>query len=240
MEKLLWRVPDALVAVGNSQKRAIEETFNIPSTRVRTIWNGIDVSSTSLNSVVESVRQEGKVVIGSISTLIPQKAVDDLLEVAFMVKKSRNDFKIIIAGDGVLRSELQEKSKDLGLEDIVIWLGWTENASSTVLPGVDIFIQTSRWEGMSIVILEAMAAGKAIIATDVGDNSSVLENGKTGFIVKPGDTSKAAKLLEQLIKDERKRQELGMDAQKRYQKLFTAKVMAEQYDKLYSEVCGEI
>ena len=78
-------------------------------------------------------------------------------------------------------------------------MGWVTEAPARILPLFDIFIQTSLWEAMSMVILEAMAAGKPIVATEVGENRHVIKHGESGFLSQPGDTKAMAGYVERLL-----------------------------------------
>ncbi len=236
MEKLLWRIPDRLLAVGNSQKLVIQKTFSMKDKYIKTIWNGIDEPKCESNELLNKTRiNKNNILIGSISTLIPQKAIHELLEVIARLKKIRNDFEVVIVGHGVLREELENKAKELNIENLIQWMGWVENASGTVLPNLDVFVQTSHWEAMSVVILEAMASGKAIIATDVGDNKVVIEDNKTGVIVKAGDVDGFFTKLNELLDDQVRRKILGDAAYSSYKEKFTAPTMTRAYEKVYLE-----
>ena len=99
MEKLLWRIPDKLIAVGNVQKEKIQQTFGMNDNRIETIWNGIDKPEEKLlEEVTDYKNEDDRVLIGSISTLIPQKGLMDLLNVIANLKQRRTDFKLIIVG----------------------------------------------------------------------------------------------------------------------------------------------
>ena len=186
MERIFCRIPNQLVAVGNEQKNAIKATFNVSESRITTVWNGVEPSKPSVDQdLLESLPKE-KLIIGSLSTCIPQKGLHYLLDVASNLKQKRNDFVILIVGDGHLKAELQEKSIRLGLSDTVFFLGWVTEAPARILPLFDIFIQTSLWEAMSMVILEAMAAGKPIVATEVGENGHVIKAWGNGVSLTTG------------------------------------------------------
>lgn len=237
MEKLLWRIPDRLLAVGNSQKLVIQKTFSMNSKHIKTIWNGIDEPKYNGSNAPDKIlRNKNNLLIGSISTLIPQKAIHELLEVIAKLKNIRSDFEVVIVGHGVLREELEDRAKILNIDGFIHWMGWVENASGTVLPELDIFVQTSHWEAMSVVILEAMASGKAIIATDVGDNKAVIENDKTGVIVEAGDIETFYVKLNDLLNDEARRKKLGAAAYSSYKEKFTASIMTQSYEKVYLEI----
>ncbi len=237
MEKLLWWIPDRIIAVGNSQKRKIIDTFKMKKNRIKTIWNGIDKPKlNSLEEVKKYKAENEKVLIGSISTLIPQKGLSDLLKIISIVRKRNNNFKLIIVGHGDLREKLESEARQLKIDDIIKWMGWVPNASSTVLPELDIFIQTSHWEAMSVVILEAMAMSKAIVATKVGENCDVIEDGVTGLISEAGDIDVFANKLESLIIDRDQRQNVASAGYERYKDKFTSDRMINAYEKLYSEL----
>ena len=237
MEKLFQSVPDKLIAVGIEQRKTIQKTFGIPDHRITTIWNGVENTKSQYDQVLmQQYNSNGKVLIGSISTFIEQKGLFQLLEVMSELKKRRDDFICVIVGDGPLRPQLEERHRKLDLGDSVRFMGWIKNASITVLPALDIFVQSSLWEAMSIVVLEAMGAGKAIIVTDVGDNKHVVDNGKNGILVEKKDVAGMVEKLEQLIIDERLRKKLGQQAQEKVNRECTVTQTARNHEKLYREI----
>jgi glycosyltransferase involved in cell wall biosynthesis len=89
---------------------------------------------------------------------------------------------------------------------------------------------------MSIVILEAMAAGKAILATDVGENIYVIKEAQNGLLIKPGEIEKMTGLLNELINDKERRDKLGSKARQDYEKYYNVQKMLEEYENLYTEL----
>lgn len=237
LEKIFRRVPDRLVAVGHEQEKTIKTTFNIPDCDINTIWNGVEEASAHIDQqLINQWGGNNKIIIGSISTLIEQKGITDLLDVVFSLRKNRNDFIFLIVGDGHLRKGLEEKCRRLDLQDTVFFTGWVNNASSSILPVLDIFIQSSLWEAMPMVVLEAMMAGKPIVATSVGENKHIIDHGENGFLVEPKDVGSMASMLDILIRNSELRAKLGAAARAKYEDFFTAKKMAECYEKLYLDV----
>lgn len=236
MEKIFCRIPNRLVAVGNEQKRAIQATFSAPEARITTVWNGVEPSKQSIDwDLVKSLPKE-KLIIGSLSTCIPQKGLHHLLDIASILKQKRNDFVVLIVGDGHLRKELQAKSIQFGLSDTVFFLGWVPEAPAKILPLFDIFIQSSLWEAMSMVILEAMAAGKPIVATEVGENRHVIKHGESGFLSQPSDTNTMAGYVERLLDNANIRNSMGLKAREAFDHNFTVNLMAKHYEQLYKEI----
>ncbi len=233
-EKIFSTFVDRLIAVGTQQAMKIRQTYNLPDKRVQTLYNGV----TALNSVEEETLThddtDRKLVFGSISTLIEQKGIPILIEaVEILHHRYPNRFKLVIVGDGPLKSEFIQLCKDKGIDQVVEFLGWVRDASESVLPGFDVFVQSSKWEAMSMVILEAMSAGKPIVATNVGENAVVIENERSGLIIPANNVSELAEKMERMLLDSDLRNQLGNEARRRFEEKFTMEIMAENYAKLF-------
>jgi glycosyltransferase involved in cell wall biosynthesis len=113
-----------------------------------------------------------------------------------------------------------------------------KDAATTVLPGLDIFFQPSKWEAMSMVLLEAAVAGKAIVCTSVGEARNVITHERTGFIVAPGDIASMTQALATLVRDRELRDALGSAARQDVLRRFTADQMVLQYTDLYRGILG--
>lgn len=234
MEGALWRSLDALVAVGHNQATRLGEFYRIPSRRLQVIWNGVPDASAIPGPVVNMPESTPtRPLIASVSTLIPQKGLHILLEAAALLRQSGDSYRMVIAGDGPLRNQLQEQISNLKIEDYVTLLGWVQEAGSRILPKCDIFVQSSLWEAMSVVVLEAMAAGRPAVVTNVGDNSRVVCNGQSGFLVPPGDANELASALRRLLRDSGSRVTMGNQARRLYKDTFTTERMVLAYEDLY-------
>jgi glycosyltransferase involved in cell wall biosynthesis len=240
IESALWRVPHAIVAVGHAQAEAIRACYNIPLDRLRVIWNGVeDPTNRGNRESLNDIAPPGIPVIASISTLIPQKGLEFLLRTAAILRDSGERFVLLLAGGGILQDSLRAQALDLRLGDHVRFLGWLPQASNRVLPVCDIFVQSSIWEAMSIVVLEAMAAGKAMVVTRVGENPSVVVDGETGITVPPANPEAMAAALRRLLHDGDLRRRLGQAARRRYEDTFTTQHMITAYEDLYRELIDE-
>ncbi len=147
-------------------------------------------------------------VVGTVACLKKQKSPLDFIKLASAVKKDFPDTKFILVGDGALRRKVYTLIKKLNLEEAVILTGW-RNDIPLILSCLDVFVLTSRWEGLPIAALEAMAAGVPLVATDTGGIGEVVVNGKTGYLIKTGDIQSMRNRVRELLEDARQRDEFA-------------------------------
>ena len=239
MEAIHSRVADKLVAVGYQQKQQIIETYKLKTNIIETVYNGIvPANAVTHDKSITGERPADSIIIGSICTFIRQKGLDYLLQIANEVKIRKRNVVFWVAGDGPLRSQLEKEKHEMGLDETVKFLGWIPNAAHSVLPAMDIFLQTSRWEAMSMVILEAMAAGKPIVATDVGENRRIVDAAGAGFIVRQGDVHSTASHLERLATQPELRLKMGASGKMAVREQYSVTTMARKYEALYTRVLG--
>jgi len=237
VERVLWRVPDRLVAVGHAQAASIRALYRIPESRLRVLWNGVDAPVPRIcEKVAAATADRRDPIIVSISTLIEQKGLHHLLDAAHRLVQMGTRFRLLIVGDGHLRESLQQQARALNLGERVQFLGWVPEASDCALPACDIFVQSSLWEAMSVVVLEAMASGKPMVITSVGENAHVVENEKSGLVVPPADPAALAQALHRLINDPALRSRLGEAARARHAERFGVQHMVRAYESLYAEL----
>jgi glycosyltransferase involved in cell wall biosynthesis len=138
----------------------------------------------------------------------PQKAPLDFIELAALLKKDFPGTKFVLVGDGELRKKIELRIRQLNLEGQVILTGWRDDIA-LILSRLDVFVLTSLWEGLPIVVLEAMAAGVALAATDTGGIREIINNGKNGYLVAPQDLLSMRERLEELLNNPSKREEFA-------------------------------
>lgn len=239
LDRVGIRLADRLVAVGHDQRRRICRTYGVGEARLQVIGNGISHVEARPDPLWHSrLRTDGDVVIGSIGTFIEQKGLPDFLVVAHLLCRQFPNLQFVLAGDGPLRPELHRRCAELGIADRVHFPGWRADARSAILPLFDVFLQTSRWEAMSIAILEAMSQAVPVVATDVGDNRRVVEHGTTGFVARPGDVDGLASAVSALIAAPDLRRSMGTAGHDRFIQSYTASSMVAEYETLYHECTG--
>jgi len=228
-------------AVSNSEagrKYLIKRHIN-PS-RIKVIHNGLNLSRLSYDKEdVEQVRQklgvppEGKVV-GVMASLFPVKDHVIFLRAAAIINQTMPHTRFALLGDGPLRSYLENLSQELGLASKVIFFGEQQNVG-TYLSTFDMAVLTSRTEGCSNSLLEAMALGKPVVATDVGGIRELVHHGETGLLVPSGNAEAVAGAVLSLIHDPEAARAMGRRAREHVASQFSVEKMVQQYQSLYVE-----
>jgi glycosyltransferase involved in cell wall biosynthesis len=195
---------------------------------VRTIHNGVpDVE------VAPAPHSGPGTVIGTVGRLTTEKGIEDLVRALAQVP---NAF-LVVVGDGPQRDALSGLARDLGVADRLQITGWSAQAASWIRR-FDVFALPSHLEGFPLVVVEAMLAGKPVVATDVGSVSEAVVEGETGLLVPPGSPTALADALNRLIADPAEAARLGAHARERAVRHYSADVMAEQFSSLYREIVG--
>jgi phenylacetate-CoA ligase len=138
--------------------------------------------------------------IVTVSRLVPFKQPEHLLEILLLLRERRPDFRAIVLGDGPLLEPLKARAAALGLGERVVFKGYVEDVES-YLRQSKVFILTSKWEGLSIAMAEAMAAGAVPVVADVGDLGELVRDGETGFRVTPGGFEEYAARIQRLLEE---------------------------------------
>jgi glycosyltransferase involved in cell wall biosynthesis len=234
MEHLFSRLATRLIAVGEVQRQQLKSTYRFGEQSVGMVWNGVPLNSHAGDPAFRSrVGADQHVLVGTIATLIEQKGLRDFLAVARRFQSAADKVRFVIVGEGHLRAELETMRRDWGLENTLVITGWVPNAASVALPCFDVFFQPSLWEAMSIAILEAMAAGKPIVATRVGETPHIIEDGVDGLLVNPKDVDGMADAVGRLVDDADLRRQLGAAAQHKVGQRFTVEQMTRTYEDIY-------
>lgn len=193
IERILARFSTCIVAISPDQADELVDTYRVcPREKIRIIPLGLDLDrfSGDQSELRAEFRQEigvtGETVVASIGRVVPIKNVRLLLDAAARVVRETPRFFFVIVGDGDERPALVRYADSLGLADRVRFLGWRFDLER-VYAGVDIVALTSHNEGTPVCLIEGLAAGRAIVATNVGGVADVLEAGRFGALVRPGD-----------------------------------------------------
>jgi glycosyltransferase involved in cell wall biosynthesis len=142
---------------------------------------------------------------------------------------------VLIAGEGAERPGLEALVVELGLDDAVTLLGARSDVPD-VLDAVDVAASTSAYEGSPLALMECMAAGRPVVATRVGGVPDLIEHGKHGLLVDPGDPAAVARALVELLLDPRRAAEMGRHGRERQAREFDLDVMTRTLEELYERL----
>jgi len=228
--RCLLRGAAARVVNSDGLKQRAESIF--PGMSFEVICNGVDTDQFSpLTSATHRVPT-----VLSVSRLIERKGLQLLLPALARLKQDGVQFRLLVAGDGPLRAALEAQTADLGLAECTEFLGLQ---SRDELPDIyrqaDVFCLPSLSEGMANVVLEALATGLPIVASDVPGMAELVEEGANGFVVEAGRSDALVEPLRTLLCDEGMRRRLG-EASRRRSELFTWREMAQRYLSLYDDI----
>ena len=216
----------AHVAVGNAAASMIEDDIGLPRGSMRVIPNAVPVID-----LEPPPRRDAVLTVGAVSRFDPVKGLDVLLRAMALVDVGR----LVIVGEGAERGALELLAAELGLEDRIELTGWVDD-SRHLLPNFDIFVLPSRLEGMPMSLIEAMHAGVATVATDVGSVREVITHGVSGLVVAPDDPAALAGALTRLLADPVERTALALAGQRIALERFTSDTNVAAYEALYREV----
>ncbi len=181
-------------------------TLGVPKDRMLTIYNGVDIErykpGTPRPKVCPVVR------IGAVGRLVGEKDYPTLLSALALLKEKNIRFFAEIAGGGPLADELKERAQALGLRDVLAFRGSCDNVPA-FLRELDIYVLSSRHEGLPIAVLEAMATALPVVATRITAIPEIIEDGRTGVLVPPGDPVAMAEAIAALAADGVRRRALG-------------------------------
>jgi glycosyltransferase involved in cell wall biosynthesis len=207
--------------------------------KVLSIHNGVETAGKPHHikrnpKRIEAGAKDGELLIGAMGRLDRQKNHALLID-ALARLKGKFPFRCVILGEGPLRGDLEKLIRERGLEGVVSLPGETSEIDAW-LSAFDLFIQPSLWEGFPYAVLEAMASGLAVIASRVDGVPEMIDSGKNGILVAPGEAGTLSRAIESLALDPGPRKKLGDAARKTVHDRFTVKHMVAEYQKAYSSV----
>jgi len=231
-----------IVTVSETIQKEVSGFVN--AEKLMTIHSGVDPENLAIpasSSLRETLRIPSDTTLAvSIGALVKEKGHDALLEAASIIKKNHGNIKFLLVGPGSAEAteNLHKKISALGLDDTVYYLGFRQDIQF-ILRNADFLVHPSTTEGLSIVILEALAAGKAIIATDCGGiTEEIGTDGECGYIVPVNNPENLGKKILLLAEDKSKIDQMGKRSAERFKKMFGADICARRFAALYKDIAN--
>ena len=184
------------VAICETVAESINKTHGIAKNKIPVVYNGVECERYNLPKTAKS-----SINLISVGSVYSVKNFSFLVDCFSEICKERNDVRLTIVGDGVLRTDLETQISELNLADKVRITGVVSDVEN-YLADADIYVASSKFEGLPISMLEAMSAGLPVISTNVGGVHEIIEDGENGILVASGDKEQYIKALKQLIYNE--------------------------------------
>ena len=236
LQRWLLHATDAAFSVSRQLRADLVTHLRVPEGRFEVIYNGVDVARIAAADRDGARRAMGvgdrEVVIGSVGRLVSVKNYELLLRAFGSVPAPA---RLVLIGEGPERAKLESLAASTGIAARTTFLGHREDVAD-LLVGLDVFVLPSRSEGMSNTLLEAMAAGVPAIASDVGGNREIIEDGQSGLLFTTEDDAGLLERLCHLVGDPARRAALGRAGRERVMRDFSMDAMIGKYEALYERV----
>ena len=233
----LSRIPTKVFSVSQDLRRHMEaEGFT--GRPVGVIRNGIHIGPLPDQATRASARARFKVtdheiLIGAVGRLDPVKDLCCLLDAFRLLRSATPSCRLVIVGDGPERNRIGEYAKAIGIADSVDMTGHRQDVRA-LLAGLDMYVNSSISEGISLTILEAMSAAIPVVATRVGGTPEVIIDGDTGRLVEPRNPTSLADAVRDLILDQAFARTMGLRGRERVEAEFSIGRMVEEYARVYA------
>lgn len=220
---------DRIVSVSDDAARLCIDADKISPSRVTRIWNGIDAHQFAYFGPASTPTAM------SVARLSPEKDFPTLLRATRSVVDRRPDFRLLLVGDGSVRADLEALTRELRLTDNVEFLGERTDVPQ-LLQRAAFFVSSSLTEGISLTLLEAMAAGLPVVATSVGGNPEIVVANETGLLAPANDPSSLAAAMLSLLNTPERWEPMGRAGRARVEQHFEVRRMVRDYESLYREI----
>lgn len=214
-----------IVTISKYSREKILNYYKVDESKIRIVPNGVDIKKfVPLNDSAskKQLNPDDDISVLFVGSLIPRKGLNFLIEAAKKIVKQSPNVKFKIVGDGPLKNHLVDSLKQNSILSNFVFLGnIKEDALPAVYSSADVFVLPSIQEGQGIVLLEAQACGKPVVAFDIGGINEAVCNGESGLLVKRGDSDALADALTTLLSDRSLRNRLGINGRKFVSENFT-------------------
>ncbi len=240
-EKLILKKADMVVGISKEVCEYFEKILMVPKNKIEMIRNGVDLTKFHMkNFDREAYRmklgfKKDDLIVGTFANFRPQKNHVNLIRAITILNQSRlNKIKFIMCGSGPTEAYIKNISSELNIQDNVIFMG-TRFDIPELMNILDAYCLPSDYEGLPLSVLEAMAAERPVIATNVSGNNEVVIHGETGLLIKPNSPEDLSVGIRELMENKDLRQRLGRNGYDRARE-FSFEGMIKKYEELFSKM----
>ena len=232
-----------IVTISNYSLEKLQKYYDINSNNVRIVPNGVDIEKFKPTKEILAPKHQfglsGESSVLFVGSLIPRKGLPFLIEAAKRVVKQQPNTKFLIVGEGPMKNQIIKSLKIANLSHNFVFLSkLKEEALISLYNSVDVFALPSIQEGQGIVLLEAQACGKPIVAFDIGGVNEAVKKDETGLLVELGNTDALAESLLKILSDSTLRKKMGSAGRKYVTENYTWDICAQSMLKVYNEALG--
>jgi glycosyltransferase involved in cell wall biosynthesis len=235
---------EAVIAIS----RQVEQSLiagGVSAKKVRTVYSGIDLSEREPAHNDQAIRQmiglpNGAVLLGTVANLFPRKGYEVMLRALPAIVRAVPTVHYVIVGsdDHGYCDRLKRLAQDLNIADRVHIVGF-QDPVRPFLAALDLYVHPALMEGFGIAVVEAMAVGKAVVATSTGGLPEVVAQGETGLLVPPGDAESLAATVVSLLRDGVRRAQMGRNGKARAHERFSLDAAIIEMERFYGQVLGQ-
>ena len=230
MERIASYITTKIITVSEYDMRIAVSRKIAPKEKIQVIWNGMPDSDERANLEISN-----PITIIMVARFAEQKDHNLLLQAVSGIKKYQ--WRLLLVGEGPNMENVKRLTNKLGIGDRTVFVGAKEPIEvQRLMSNSQLFVLASKWEGLPLVIIEAMRAGLPVVATKVGGVGEAVDDGRTGFLVPPGDVGELRRKIGILIENAILRKTFGQEGRRRYEKFFTAEKMLKETSRVYEEV----
>jgi glycosyltransferase involved in cell wall biosynthesis len=243
LERMAAKWCDRIVSVSEFHRRWALELGICNPGEILAIPNGVAIPGRNSGIAPAEFRhglgaRDNDLLILSMARLAGDKGIDHLIEAAAMLPRAGRSFKVVIAGDGPVRARLEQMAAHLGVTGRVSFLGFREDVSD-LLAACDLVVLPSLREGLSMTLLESMAAGKPIIATSIGSHRELASQADMARLVPPADARALSEAILRLSQQPALMAHFGASARALFESHYTEDRMLDAYRRLYFDLLRE-
>ena len=241
-----WKMQAEVIAVSDEVRSSVRK-YAGDRVPVTVVLNAINTGRFRTTSVPEETVREVRLslgipeessAVGTVCVFTDQKRLDLWLEAAREIRARHPDTHFVLVGDGPLRSDLEGQALRLGLGDVVHFVGLQEDVRPFVL-AMDVFMMSSQFEGFGLVLAEAMALERPVVATGVGGVRDIVQSGENGMLTTFGDTSQLASEVSELLASGARRQQFAVAGRQTVETRFSMERMQGELEVIYERVIAE-
>lgn len=225
-----------IIACGNMVKKNLVDFYTLPDNQVTVIHNAVKPFNYDITPIplIEQLHDKGCFVVGNVGRLSEQKGMEYFIKAVPEIIEKHSEARFLIIGSGEDKDKLKTMVLNLGLDDKIFFTGY-RNDIQNVISQLDLLVLSSLWEGLPLTPIEAFSVGKTVVATAVDGTPEIVEDGISGLLIPPKDSSAIAEKVLFLIENLDKKADMEYNAKDRFVKEFSFESLAENYIQAYNK-----